>query len=327
MAYKSEVYIKARAALDERRRKAEREQQARRAEAEKKCPTLAAVEREMASYGAEAIRLVGKGVDVDKEIAKLAEKSREIQAARRAILVEAGFHEDYLDVKYHCPVCNDTGSHDGYYCDCYRKLVVETARKELCSLSLLDASSFENFSLDYYSDEIDDEIGISPRSQMEDALETCRRFAENFKPGIRGIFISGMTGLGKTHLSLAIADTVTKKGYNVCYTSAQNAVHKLEREHFRRDEEQTNLLDELCTADLLVIDDLGAEFSTGFTVSQIYNIINTRIVDGRPTVISTNLTFTEIESKYSQRVLSRIVGSFEIVRCFGTDIRMKKLGE
>ena len=106
---------------------------------------------------------------------------------------------------------------------------------------------------------------------------------------------------------------------------SQQALSKLEREHFRREEAQTDLLDELCNADLLVLDDLGAEFSTSFTVSVIYNIINTRIIDGLPTIISTNLTLEEIEAKYSQRVSSRLLGNFKMIRFIGNDIRMEKL--
>ena len=133
----------------------------------------------------------------------------------------------------------------------------------------------------------------------------------------------GNTGLGKTHLSLAIAAVVTQNGYGVVYGSVNNLVSKLEKEHFGRDEDN-GTLESLLTCDLLILDDLGTEFRTAFSTAELYNIANTRQMAKRPTIISTNLTMKELEAAYSSRFTSRIIADY--VRCLfqGEDIRQKK---
>ena len=324
MSYKPEVYVKARGLLEKRRKDAEQAQLLRRAEVLSVCPEIQKLEQEMASFGAEAIRLVAGHENSDIYLKNLSQKSLEIQRKRKQMLVEIGFPADYLDTKYTCSKCNDKGERDGYYCECYKELIVQCARSLVAPISLLDASSFETFDIEKYSDEVIPEIKISPRFHMKNVLDFCRNYAENFSLKSSGIFMFGQTGLGKTHLSLAIADAVTKKGYDVCYTPAQNAMNRLEKEHFGKGNDEGDYIDELLGADLLILDDLGTEFSTSFTVAQIYNIINTRIIDKKPTIISTNLTPDEIEGKYSQRLSSRLIGSFTPIRFLGSDIRQQR---
>lgn len=325
MSYQEEIYIKAKTALDQRKSEAERNNQKRRSAAIMKCPEILLVEQEMAGYAADVIKCIGYGKDSAAQIDALSKKSLAAQKKKTDILVNNGFPEDYLKVDYHCKICNDTGYHDGYVCKCYKDLILQTAREALCSTALLDASSFEKFDLSYYSKDIDPSTNVSPYDHMTNVFNMCYKYAHNFTKDTNGLFFYGKTGLGKTHLSLAIADVVTKKGYNVIYTSAQNAMHILEKEHFGKfNPDDVPYIDKLTQCDLLIMDDLGAEFSTSFTVSQIYNIINTRLVENKPIIISTNLTFDEIEKTYTQRVLSRIIGSVKPVMFFGKDIRQIK---
>ena len=321
MAYKPEVYIKAKSLLDARRQKAEQAQLLRKAEVLSVCPEIKKLESEMATIGANAVRFVAQRENQDEKIRDLAKSSLELQEQRKKILVSNGFPADYLDVKYSCPICRDSGSRDGFYCSCFLDLILQCAREAVAPISLLEKSSFSSFDVGKYSDKIDEKFGVSPRKHMSEVLSFCVNYAQEFSLNSDGLFMFGKTGLGKTHLSLAIADAVTKKGFNVCYVSAQNAMNKLEKQHFRRTEDQSDYSEELCGADLLIIDDLGTEFSTSFTVAQIYNIVNTRIVEGRPTVISTNLLLEEIEEKYTQRLSSRLIGSFVPLRFIGSDIR------
>ena len=137
------------------------------------------------------------------------------------------------------------------------------------------------------------------------------------------MFFQGKTCLGKTHMSLSIAKEVIRKGYNVLYTPAQTLLETLERERFRRGEESYSL-NFVLDCDLLILDDLGAEFSTNFSVSVIYNIINSRLVEGQPTIISSNLTAKELEARYSPRVVSRIMGGYYTIPFLGNDIRILK---
>lgn len=324
MAYESSVYQKAKKILDERRATALSRQEQRHSAVILKCPELFEIEREMASYGAEVVKAVGMGADAEEYVRKLSVKSLEVQQRRREALMKVGFPEDYLDVKYTCPICHDTGSHDGYYCECYKKLIKETARNELMVSSKLKKSTFESFSLEYYPDVIDTVIGISQKEHMKDIYEYCRDYARYFSKKSKGIIMLGHTGLGKTHLSLAIAGEVIDKGYSVYYDSVQNIMDRLQKEHFGKGTFDESINEKLFKSDLLILDDLGAEFSTQFTVAELYNIINTRINNDLPTIISTNLNMHEIEEKYTQRIASRIVGSSIPVQFCGKDVRQLK---
>ncbi|MCM1508402.1 MAG: ATP-binding protein [Ruminococcus flavefaciens] len=321
MAYRSSVYQKAKKALDARRADALNKQAIRHNEVVMKCPEIAKLEREMASHGVEAIRASGMGDNAEKYINELAVKNLETQRKRKEALINAGFPADYLEVKYTCPICQDTGSHNGYYCSCYRALIKETAKSELAVSSKLKKSTFESFSLDYYPNVTDPILGISQKEHMNNVFEYCRAYAKDFSKSSSSLIMFGQTGLGKTHLSLAIAGAAIDKGYDVYYNSVQNVMNRLEKEQFGKGAFEQSINESLFESDLLILDDLGAEFSTQFTVAALYNIINTRINNELPTIISTNLTMTEIEEKYTQRIASRIVGTAVPIQFCGKDIR------
>ena len=158
---------------------------------------------------------------------------------------------------------------------------------------------------------------------MANIFEFAKDYAQNFKKNSDNLLFLGGVGLGKTHLSLSIINVVTEKGFGVIYDSAQNLFNKIEKEHFSYSG-SSEIIDAVLSCDLLVIDDLGTEFITPFTVSQFYNIINSRINSGLPTIINSNLDFSEIQEKYTPRVLSRIMGNYKIKKFMGDDIRIKK---
>ena len=133
----------------------------------------------------------------------------------------------------------------------------------------------------------------------------------------------GSSGLGKTHLSLAIASAALEKGLGVVYSPIQNLIQKLEKEHFSYNSD-TPILDDVLECDLLILDDLGTEFSTAYSQALIYNIINSRILTSKPTIISTNLDVEEIALKYNNRVASRLIGSYDIKKFCGSDVRQQK---
>ncbi len=321
MAYKRSVYIEARNRLSQRRKKAEEEQLARHSLAVIKCPELLDIESEMASYGAKVIKAVGMGADAKEYVERLSEKSLLVQEKRMALLTAAGYPEDYLDVKYTCPHCKDTGFREERYCQCHLKLIKEIAREEINKNAPLDKCTFESFRLKYYPDIVDKGLGVNQNEHMRSVYEVCREYANSFTLKNRSIFMTGMTGLGKTHLSLAIAGTVIDKGYNVIYESAQNLMDKLEREHFSRFSDDSSFRDSVLECDLLIIDDLGCEFRTQFTKAEIYNIINTRYLRSLPTIINSNLSVNELGEEYHPRVASRIMGNYIPLMFCGNDIR------
>lgn len=326
MSYSRKVYARAASELERRRDKAERTQSMRRAEVYAKIPELISIDREIASAGAEVIRAIGMGENAQQFIEELAKKNLASQQLRKDILKENGYPEDYLDAEYTCKKCRDTGFIGGVMCGCYKALLRDTALAELNELSPSARSTLESFNINYYPDTVDPATGINPRSRMKEILDFCRDYAADFATDSPSLLLYGATGLGKTHLSLAIASEAVKKGYGVIYGSAQNLMSRLEKEHFSsgRNSEYEGSEQALLECDLLIIDDLGAEFSTQFTVAELYNIINTRIMSRLPVIISTNLTPDGLEQKYTQRITSRIIGNYISLYFCGKDIRQIK---
>ena len=321
MSYKRSIYIKAKEILSQRKATAEKEAEMRHSAAIALCPEIAQIERDMASQGADVVKAVGMGANVDEYIKNLAIANLKAQARRKELLKGAGFPEDYLEVKYTCDICKDTGYNKEFYCQCYRKLIRDVAREELGINSPLKKCTFASFRIDRYPDVVDSVIGINQRAHMKNNYEYCKDYAENFTTNSRGLIMYGKTGLGKTHLSLAIANEVINRGYDVYYGSIQSIMDKLEAEHFGRLPREDSIKEDILNCDLLIIDDLGTEFSTQFTNAEFYNIINSRMLSSLPTIISTNLDMNEVAEKYSQRVASRIMGTMDAIYFCGKDIR------
>ena len=327
MAYKRSVYQQAKEALDRRRAQAERLQQQRHDEIAAQCPELLDAEREMAACGAELIRVACRGEQVDQKIAALSQRNLDAQQQRAKLLQTLGYAPDYLDNVYTCPICKDTGTHGSYYCTCYLDLIRQTAKESIKGAALLKKCTFETFSLRYYSDMPDPAIGRSHREIMRRISEYLQTYANTFSTQSKSLLMMGKTGLGKTHLSLAVVNRVIDRGFNVYYDSAQGVLDRLEKDHFDRNNRDDALQEDLYRSDLLVIDDLGTEMTTAFTVSALYRLVNERMNDGLPTIFSTNLTAQELEAKYSQRLMSRLLGMCDLLQFYGRDVRQQKACE
>lgn len=326
MVYSRKIYDRAKSVLQQRRDDAEYSAKQRHDTVADAHPEILALEKEMADAGLAAIKAIGMGANAKSYIESLAEKNLTAQAKRAEILKSMGLPENYLTVSYSCKACEDKGFVDGKMCECHRNLLRQLSYAELCLKAPLEKSTFENFSLKYYPVEADPKFKISPKAKMGEIYEYCKNYADDFSSKSGSIFMYGATGLGKTHLSLAIAGKAIRKGYGVIYGSAQNLLTKLENERFGRATADDVAAEEaILECDLLIIDDLGAEFTTSFTVAAVYNIINTRILEGKPTIISSNLTLKELEDKYTQRITSRIIGNYKPLVFCGKDIRQQKL--
>lgn len=284
----------------------------------KAVPEFGVIEQKKREIGSALVMTALSG-DAEK-LASLKAASDELDLQRENILNENGIKRPEPE----CVSCNDTGRCGSAVCGCIKKIAKEIVMSELSGSVPIDASSFENFNLAYYTEE-KDENGVSPKKRMTLIYDYCKNYAESFTEKSESILFLGGAGLGKTHLSLAIAKKVTEKGYGVIYNTAQNLFLKLEDEYFSHS--GNGYLDAVLDCDLLIIDDLGTEFATQFTSAAIYNIINTRILKGKPTVISTNLSFRGIEEKYTARVSSRMLGSYNMKKFAGADIRQIKLRE
>lgn len=319
MAYRQELYETAKQMMDARRSRAENEAEMRKLLAIGKIPEIAELQDKMRQSALGVIKVIGMGDAATAYIENLRNENLAAQARIKELLAENGLGEDYLEPAYSCSKCNDTGFSDGRLCECHIALLNKLAAEELCKNSSLRLCSFDEFSLDFYRADIESyEI-------MKTNLEFCKSYAENFDLNSYSLLFTGATGLGKTHLSLAIAQSAINKGYNVVYGTAQKLFSSIEREHFGRSKDPDGTTEDmLADCDLLILDDLGAEFTTSFSVAAFNNILNSRLLDSKPTIISTNLTLNEIQNKYTERAASRIIGEYAILHFLGRDVRQQK---
>jgi len=327
MAYSEQARRYAVDTLEKRRFLCLQKTAEQRAQAIEKVPELEQLEAQISAIGLSSMRTILAQSEPGIAGAMKAQID-EIKQRERQLLSQNGFAEDYLDPLYCCAACGDSGiTADGKTCDCVKKLLGEYARGEINKKSPLELCDFGSFSLNYYSEQTDDEMGVSARSNMKKVLDTCLRFASKFPGEKDNLLMTGDAGLGKTHLALSIASEVLKRGYDVVYCSAANVFRQIEIEHFenRRD---TTTIDSLKQCDLLVLDDLGAEFVSPFVNSTLYDVVNTRILQRRPTVYTTNITKDDVLTmRYGEKTMSRLVGCSSVLPFFGDDIRIQKSNE
>lgn len=320
MGFQNKYYAKAVDLIAARKAANLRIWEERLAEMSAKSPDYARLNRELAKTGHELSMLFYNGSEnISKDLADIEKRNLAIQTEMEKILLSFGKPADYLDAIYTCKKCGDTGFHDGARCECLEETAAMLAAKELNDSSPIKLSSFDSFSLTYYSDRIEPSIGTSARQIMSENFKFCKRYADNFHLPESGILMRGATGLGKTHLSLAIAADVIKKGYSVVYGSVPDLFRKVEKEHFSSSDDET--LEILTGADLLILDDLGAEFESQFYSATLYNIINTRMNKGLPVIANTNLGNAEMQKRYSDRLVSRLK-SYTTLVFHGSDVRL-----
>ena len=331
MSYSKQVYDKAWEELSARKRAAREGAVRRREEARRRLPEITVIEREMAAQSA----CVGKMILADPALASgrieaLAEENLRLQGRREALLTGAGYPPDYLEEQYTCPACQDTGYILEKMCACMHALLRREAAAALGRSSTMRECTFETFSLDYYDDR-PDETGERLREKMREKLRYCQSWAGGFSLKSESVLMVGPTGVGKTHLSVAMAGRAAASGWGVVYTPVQRMMDALESEKFARDsrarEKYQGSTETYLDCDLLVLDDLGTEFASSFTGAALFNVLNTRLVEQRPTIISTNLELADIKSRYNQRMASRLIYGYKVMRLSGKDIRyLKKLG-
>lgn len=320
MAFSTDNYRIAKEAIDRRRAEAVSESERRRAELHLRCPEAEEIDRALRKTGMALFRAACEGGKGSAAFQKVMEENRSLIEAREALLLSLGLPADYTEVHYTCPTCGDSGYVDIKMCDCLRRELVLAGFRSSGLGTLIERQSFDNFSLDYYSDTPEN------AAQMKRVLAFVRRYAEGFTAKSGNLLFLGGTGLGKTHLSTAVARVAIERGFDVRYESAQSVFSAFEEERFRsRREGEEAKTEKYFSVDLLILDDLGTEASTAFTDSCLYNLINTRLIESRPTVISTNLTSDGLVARYGERVVSRLFGEYCPLHFVGGDVRRQKL--
>ena len=319
MSYQKEIYARIKAEFSEKYRKAQRSADARRAELHEKIPELWSIDARLSKTGMEIMSAVMSGGNTEEKIALVRARNEELLRERATLLRANGYPEDYSDIKYECPKCGDSGYLDHKMCDCMKRALTEASYEASGLGGLIRTQSFENFSLDYY------QKTVESHERMERSLRSLRSFAETFSDDTyQNFMLIGGTGLGKTHLSTAVAKTVIERGYDVLYVTALGMIGDFEARRFGDGSGVKNDPMRYTEAELLIIDDLGTEVTNQFTIACLYDVINARINQRKSTIINMNLGFREIEPRYSERISSRLLGEYRAVIFEGKDIRLQK---
>ena len=317
---------RAKDALERRRIRNEETAARRREEVYARSPRLKEIDRRLRESVATAVTVAfTRGGDPVEALNAVREENLELQESRAMELVRLGLPMNYLDEKYLCPKCRDTGYNGTELCSCLMELYKEEQRRELSQLLKLGEQTFDSFDLGLYDDTPDPATGISPRSVMATVYDFCSEYARNFSLNSLNLLLQGGTGLGKTFISTCIAKVVSERGWSVVYETSGAAFSKYEAEKFGRGDLEALRRDirRMETCDLLILDDLGTEFATAFVTSALYTLLNTRLTGGKKTVISSNLTMRELSDRYSAPIVSRLTGEFYVLHFVGSDLRRK----
>ena len=279
-------------------------------------PEIRAIDEELSGTGLLLFKTACSGGDIEP----IRARNNELIAKRKEILKSLGYPEDYTDVQYTCKACSDTGFVGTKMCSCLKQLLITKNIMSSGMGNLIDKQSFENFDLEWYR------TNEEHYARMVRNVKIARAFADNFARHHDNLLLIGTTGTGKTHISTAIAKVVISQGFDVLYDSTHNIITAFETDKFRsgyhQSEPESN---KYLECDLLIIDDLGTEFVSQFSISALYNLINTRQNRGLSTIISTNLSAAELAGKYEGRIYSRIIGAdYTVLRFDGNDHRVAR---
>lgn len=317
---------------NQKKTKAELDARKRKQDLYSKYPRLQEIDDNLSSLAISTTQSLISHND-KKLLDELNYKITELKQEKGSVLNDIGVSSDYLEPHYDCQLCKDTGyiTNSDYtvsMCSCLKQKLYDEQYNQ-ANISNLDTQNFEHFSDAYYSDKIDEEkyhTKISPRENINIIKDVCYKFIENFEnPDQKNLLFTGNTGLGKTFLSSCIANEIIKKGKNVLYQTAPVMLDAIIDYRFGKTK-GTNILDSILNVDLLIIDDLGTECINNMKFTELFNIINTRLLNQKKitkTIISTNLSLRNLYSTYDERIVSRIVGNYDICYFFGDDIRFK----
>lgn len=324
MGYRQENRRLVREEFDRKAREAEAEAERRREEVAQAIPEIRKMDAYLSELGLRILRVAMEGGDIPSAMKKLRAENEEIRATREKLMLQNGFPADYDEPRYECSLCHDTGYVNGKMCSCMRRRLMEVGMRASGLSELMKKQSFDNFSLDYYR------YDPAIYEEMSEVLRQARTFAEHFGEETdeipKNLLLVGGSGIGKTHLSTAIARSVIERGYDVFYNSAVGMLSDFEAHRFGTGVMHGDGSDvaRYTECDLLILDDLGTEVVNQFSLSCLYHVINTRLNLGLSTVISSNLPPAQISKLYSDRIASRLFGEYHVLLFRGKDIRQQK---
>lgn len=330
MGYDAAVLRRATQRLEQERKEREEQTESLRRRLYAQAPELCDIDRQLKGTILDIITAsLKKGSDPTPALQVIKDKNMDLQVRQAQLLHSLGYPPHALDDVPACKKCGDSGWVGARMCDCLKALCAQEQVRELSKLLELGEQSFDSFSLDWYSPLPWPGESVPPKENMEFIYELCLNYAQKFgKFYFKNLFLSGDPGLGKTFLSACIARTVAENGFSVVYDTAANLLSKFEEQKFSRDVQEGRQAQEetrrYLGCDLLILDDLGSEFSTPFVQSALYTLINSRLTSGKATVISSNLSMDGVRSRYNGQTASRLEGEYRVLRFYGEDIRLQR---
>lgn len=327
MALDKAVYEKVLHEFEDRRLENSYRQRQRLLEVYEKNPRIAYIDQEMTRAGSETmITILNSPEKKQQALDEMLALNNELKNERISELNKMGLGADYTEIHYNCPVCKDRGFIENKMCGCFLKSAAKQAKKMSELASVLEKQKFETFDMEVFSKEPCGDA-LSPYENMKDILKSIRAYTDNFSSDSTNLYLYGDVGTGKTFLASCIANALIDKGINVVYRSAPGLFQDYFNMIFNRENalEASEKIKSAENSELLIIDDIGAEAQNAQISAYLFNIIDSRIIANKKTIITTNLTFGEIDRIYSSRVSSRLFENFTLIKCIGEDLRYRSM--
>jgi len=295
---------------------------ARKIEISKKYPEITDLDNKIQKLSLQMAVSVLKSNNGEKTLDSFKENITDIRVKKCEMLVEKGYDPEYLNLHYNCNKCKDTGFIGNVKCICYKQKLIKLYYKNSELENAIKSNNFNNFDLNLFSSHKLGEEKFSPRKNMENNLEyILKDYIPNFSKISTNLLFFGNPGSGKTYLSYCVSKAILDMGYLVIYRTSDELIKNLRDIRFNNDAVLESLI---LDCDLLIIDDLGAEHLNEFSITELFNVINKRILSNKKMLISTNLTLPGITKQYSERIASRLIGEFKLCKFYSEDIRIKK---
>ena len=310
--------------LRSKKERGEREQSYRLKEIYSFIPRVKEIDQSIARAGMDMAKLaILSKESIEDNLKKLEEHIKALKREKALLLTENNVPLSFLEVQYSCELCKDTGYVEGgKMCKCLQQAFIEKAYKTSNLSDVLARENFSTFDIGFFSDEPFENENLNPRENMRRILAECEGYALGFANSTENLLFYGPTGQGKTFLCNCIAKSVLDQGFTVVYQTAFNLIKVLENQRFAPEQQKDDFgYNYLFDADLLIIDDLGTEFVNTFSTLELFNVVNTRLLNMKKTVISTNLTPLQLKETYSERISSRLFGHYQFHYFYGKDLR------
>lgn len=289
-------------------------------------PELKEIDDQIVSNSIQSAKLSLMGDD--QSLNSLADRNLDLSMRKIEILTENGYPSNYLMPTYHCKDCKDTGYIENEKCHCFKQAIVDLLYSQSNIKGIMEQENFSTFRYDFYTDSyIEETTNLTPLANIKKVVSSCKEYIDTFDSTYSNLLLYGNAGVGKTFLANCIAKELLDRSHTVIYLTAFQLFDILEKNKFNKDQEKSEANEQfeyILDCDLLIIDDLGTELNNSFVTSQLYLCINERHLRKKSTIISTNLSWDNLNTNYSERIFSRLASNYRLLKIVGDDIRIKK---